>query len=607
MLRPQRAAWFEVLVPHEAFADALSALAGSRAVEIEPAGVRGQHLIATRALVQGAERFRRLEADYAMFWPQVGEAPLPETSEVEPLHAMHESLAAIDQWLAESQRLINAVHHLDDGIREARLWIDVLQRLGSAGVPLGAIEVSGTRIEVAMCCGKEIGLPSQAQILSLPIVQGERDCLLLVARAGMLEGFHESHDTRCHAWPEWLRGREEPLDVAETRFEALELERAEATQRLKSVALTHALAQHVSRLRHLSWLADQLRTLSTTRHLVRLSGWAAIPLEHLEARLEHAGVNALVIVPASPPDKSPPLLLRHSRWIRPFETFVRALGMPGPHDADPTLLLAVAVPLLFGFMFGDVGHGLVFMLLGGLLLRRWPMARLLVWGGASAVVFGLLYGSVFTNETWLPPLWLHPLEHPVTVLAVSLGIGVGLLGSGLLLNVIQAWWQRDALGVSWLAEMGLILIYAGLLSAFQVRAMLWLALAGLALILVVAFARERRVTAVFAALGELIERLFQLLINTLSFLRVGAFALAHAGLASAVMSLAVSTELTLVKVLILLLGNVLILTIEGLVVSIQTTRLILFEFFVRFLKGGGRVFQPIEAPPHHRGVQRESP
>ena len=605
MLRPQSATWFEVLVPHEAFGEALATLADTAAVEIEPAGVHGQHLVSTRALGQAAERFRRLEVDYATFWPA---AEMPAAAKAEdPLAAMHNALAAVEAWQRESQRLINTVHRLNDDIAEARLWLDVLQRLGESGVTLADIEVSGTRIEVAMCCGKEVGLPSEAQILSLPIVQGERECLLLVAQAGLLAGFSESRDARCHAWPDWLAGREDPLAVAESRFESLELEHAETTRSLKSLASTHGLPEHVARLRYLAWLADHMRTLTTTRHLVRIGGWTAVGLETLEARLAEQGVNALAIPGTPPPGASPPLLMRHGRWIRPFETFVRALGMPGDRDVDPTVLLAVVVPLLFGFMFGDVGHGLVFLLLGVLLSRRWPAARLLIWGGASATVFGLLYGSVFTNETWLPALWLHPLQHPVTLLGVSLGIGVVLLGSGLLLNLLQAWWQRDTLGVQWLGEGGLFLVYAGVLGLFVAPWMWLVALLGVALVLGVAVLRERRFVGVLKALGELVERVLQLVINTLSFLRVGAFALAHAGLASAVMSLAVSTELTLVKVLILLFGNLLIMTIEGLVVSIQTTRLILFEFFVRFLKGGGRTFKPIEPPPHHRGVQRESP
>jgi V/A-type H+-transporting ATPase subunit I len=102
--------------------------------------------------------------------------------------------------------------------------------------------------------------------------------------------------------------------------------------------------------------------------------------------------------------------------------------------------------------------------------------------------------------------------------------------------------------------------------------------------------------AVGHAIGQLLESVLQLLINTISFIRVGAFALAHAGLSLAVISLARSTANPAASALIFVLGNILILALEGLVVSIQTTRLVLFEFFIRFLKGTGRMFQPLTAP-----------
>ncbi|HET9041759.1 MAG TPA: hypothetical protein VFN70_01340, partial [Burkholderiales bacterium] len=96
---------------------------------------------------------------------------------------------------------------------------------------------------------------------------------------------------------------------------------------------------------------------------------------------------------------------------------------------------------------------------------------------------------------------------------------------------------------------------------------------------------------------ELVERGMQILINTLSFARVGAFALAHAGLSSAVVALADAAGGTFGFLVVLALGNVLILALEGLVVSIQTTRLVLFEFFARFFQAEGREFRPLAPPP----------
>jgi V/A-type H+-transporting ATPase subunit I len=106
-----------------------------------------------------------------------------------------------------------------------------------------------------------------------------------------------------------------------------------------------------------------------------------------------------------------------------------------------------------------------------------------------------------------------------------------------------------------------------------------------------------RLRAALAGLGELVEKTLQVLINTLSFARVGAFALAHAGLASAVVALAEAAGHGIGFVVVLVLGNVLIIAIEGLIVSIQTTRLVLFEFFTRFFSPEGRAFRPLAPPP----------
>ncbi|MEP6884825.1 MAG: ATPase, partial [Gammaproteobacteria bacterium] len=98
------------------------------------------------------------------------------------------------------------------------------------------------------------------------------------------------------------------------------------------------------------------------------------------------------------------------------------------------------------------------------------------------------------------------------------------------------------------------------------------------------------------SLGEALETLLQLFVNTLSFVRVGAFALAHAGLAAAVFALAGGISARPIALLALALGNALLIVIEGLVVGIQTTRLVLFEFFIRFLRGSGRPFLPLHSP-----------
>ena len=171
-----------------------------------------------------------------------------------------------------------------------------------------------------------------------------------------------------------------------------------------------------------------------------------------------------------------------------------------------------------------------------------------------------------------------------------------LLAAGLLLHALGSFWRGEwarLLG----EDLGLLALYAGILGLFASSEFQWLALAGATAFVIGHAVHAGEPRALGSGLGELVERTLQLLINTLSFARVGAFALAHAGLSSAVSALMAEAENILLRGIILVLGNVLIVVLEVMVVSIQTTRLVLFEFFARFLTGAGRPFRPLEPPP----------
>ena len=117
-------------------------------------------------------------------------------------------------------------------------------------------------------------------------------------------------------------------------------------------------------------------------------------------------------------------------------------------------------------------------------------------------------------------------------------------------------------------------------------------------------ATDNRLAALGTALTELAETLLQLAVNTVSFVRIGAFSLAHAGLAAAVVGVAEAPASATGALLILIQGNVLIIGLEGLIVGIQTTRLVLFEFFVRFMHAGGRPFKPLAVPSSSSTVEK---
>jgi V/A-type H+-transporting ATPase subunit I len=165
-----------------------------------------------------------------------------------------------------------------------------------------------------------------------------------------------------------------------------------------------------------------------------------------------------------------------------------------------------------------------------------------------------------------------------------------------MLNALEAWWRSEF--ATWAStDAGYVATYLGILAGFIDPRGFVVAGIGAAVFCLGHAVHARRITAALTAVAELAERLLQILINTLSFARVGAFALAHAGLSSAIVALMDAGEYIAIKALVLVIGNVIVLVLETMVVSIQTTRLVLFEFFTRFLTAEGRIFRPLPAPP----------
>ena len=338
----------------------------------------------------------------------------------------------------------------------------------------------------------------------------------------------------------------------------------------------------------------------------RITGWTS-DAERLGHCLARSHAPAVVHFPSAPKELQPPLFLSNPAWIQPFEIFARLVGMPSRFTTDPSGLLVLVAPILFGYMFGDVIQGLALIVIGLALQWRWPMLRLLVAGGYSAMVFGFVFGAAGGMHGAIAPLWLAPLDDPLPVLLVPIAFGGALLTLGLALKGLQAYWSTRL--ANWLrSDAGLLVLYLGLLLALAHPAGWLLVAAGLCIQVAGGLWQERRVGAGFAAIGELIEKLVQISINTVSFVRVGAFALAHAGLSSALVALVKDMDSGAAYVLLLIAGNALIIVIEVLVASIQTTRLVLFEFFTRFFETSGREFHPLPAPAglaeETRNVQR---
>ncbi len=608
-LRPSPARWFELLCARDDLTLAVEALARTGAVEVEadPAADRS---LALPDLRERLARYRRLAQRYHHYWPapeQLHPSAVPE----QPIQAFDHALERLHAWREQARPLVRRLEQLRAERTELGLLDDLLTHgdddLPEPALLAGAGPVLAVRLFVLAPGAPRVPVPDG--VIDRLAATPNNTFLVLLGPPQAFETLEQdlvSLKARQLHLPQWLHGdrAQNHRQLAE-RLARIEQEASGLQRDIAALTAQHHVDQALGDIARLEWFVGHMSDLPATESFAWVSGWTSdLDSSALEDALRESPARALIRFPPPPQGVRPPLVMRNPWWVRPFELFAGLLGTPGRDEADPSRLLAVIAPLLFGYMFADLGQGLVLFLAGLALRRRLPLLRLLVAGGLSSMVFGVVFGSFFSREDVFAPLWTHPIEQPLPVLMVPLLCGVVILLLGLLLNALSAHWRGELR--AWVrVEAALPVLYLGLVGALlHPQAGLSLALAGLLWYFGgTLLASGGSVAALLLALAHLVGRGMQLLVNTLSFVRVGAFALAHAGLSLAVVVLADATGNAAVGALVMVLGNLLVIVLEGLVVSIQTTRLILFEFFIRFLQAQGRGFRPLDLPPSARRRQ----
>ena len=378
----------------------------------------------------------------------------------------------------------------------------------------------------------------------------------------------------------------------------------------------------------------QAQTLfASSGRFVVLSGWVpAQDAERLRTRLRDA-TSGRAVVDLERPEDLPaaaraalrvPILHRNPLLLRPFQSLVRLYGTPSYEEVEPTAFFAISFLLMFGLMFGDIGHGFVLFAAGLCLFRFVPRfldyGILLMEGGMASMVFGALYGSVFGIEDLLPALWLRPIEDLSRFMIVAASLGAVLVSAGLILSVVNLWraGKRDSalfgthgLFGAFLYWVLLVLVVRWFLPQKQVLPV-WvvIALGGAAVALLLLrplivrrlprrepHAPSSGWVGALEASVELVDGLFSLFTNTISFVRIAAFAAVHAGISLALFAM-VDTLAQIrfggaLSVVVLVAGNAVAILLEGLTVSVQVLRLEYYEFFTKFFRGGGEPFRPL--------------
>ncbi|HEX3037928.1 MAG TPA: V-type ATPase 116kDa subunit family protein [Oscillospiraceae bacterium] len=386
-----------------------------------------------------------------------------------------------------------------------------------------------------------------------------------------------------------------------------------------------------------SWLTEQSVYFGIRRYASRyndsfiLTGWIPAnkenqfraeldPIDSVEYTFD-TGANELV--------HSPPVKLKNKGTFKPFEFFINLYGMPSYDEVDPTAFVAITYTILFGIMFGDFGQGLCVSIIGYIMwkFKRLALGKALIPCGLSSAFFGLVFGSVFGFEEALNPLYkllfnldkrpISVMEPATTnmVIVSAVAIGISLVIVAMCINIYTSL-KRKHYGRALFGPNGVagLVFYGSLAVGFGGQVAFGWHIVNLAYILC-CFILPLVVIIFSEVLGGLAEHrsdwkpeswggyimqqtfeLFEVLLsyasNTISFLRVGAFVLVHAGMMMVVFTLAdMSTGIA--YVLVVMIGNAFVMALEGLLVGIQTLRLEFYEMFSRFFDGEGRPFTPV--------------
>lgn len=319
----------------------------------------------------------------------------------------------------------------------------------------------------------------------------------------------------------------------------------------------------------------------------------------------------------------PPTKLKNNWFTKPFETIVKMYSLPAYNELDPTPFLAITFCLAFGIMFGDIGQGLVYFLLGLVLQKKiGDFAGIVMRLGASSIIFGFIYGSFFGLEKhelpWLPglleggPLASNNIPMILVagivygILALTASYIYGIINSLMNKNIEEGIFGKNGL-FGYMFFMSFIFTIIALIGVINVPVVVPLLVLLISIVIIIM--KEPLTNMVMGhqplfhespgayfteSIFEAIETILGALSNTVSFVRVGAFALNHAGLFMAFLVMSEMVENIFAKILILVLGNILILTLEGVIVFIQGLRLQYYEMFSKYFKGEGIEFRPLK-------------
>jgi vacuolar-type H+-ATPase subunit I/STV1 len=367
---------------------------------------------------------------------------------------------------------------------------------------------------------------------------------------------------------------------------------------------------------------DARSAFSRTETLSLVHGWIPAQQEESLRSSVVASTNgaALLRFHNPDPDDKPPVQLGNRGVSGSFELFTKLRGTPQYSEIDPTLIVTVLFTIMYGMMFGDIGQGAVLVAMG-LIFSRFQhsllgippramrkLGGILATCGISAIFFGTLYGEFFLSEVF-HPIFVNPIQGQTTMMIVALLFGVAQLSLGIVLKIVNLLRIRAmieaAFGgvrlVYYVTGVALAVKYAASMSFTVFTENLWLTVVALACLVIVFLSPTiegvirhefRFGEGIMKGASEFIETFLSYLTNSISYVRLAAFAIAHSALG--VSALILAATIGVLPGFIVM--NFLAMTIEALGVFIQCMRLTYYEFFTKFYSGSGVTYRPFSLP-----------
>jgi len=314
-----------------------------------------------------------------------------------------------------------------------------------------------------------------------------------------------------------------------------------------------------------------------------------------------------------------PVLLHNNRLVEPLEAVTELYSLPSSSNVDPTSSMWFFFILFFGMMLGDVGYGLILVLVCGIAVKKYKvegtfgkMLKTLFYAGISTMFWGVMFGSWFGDgvtagakvffdaDFVIKPLWLNPLDEPMTVLILSFAFGLIHLFVGLGVKaymLIRDGMILDAIfdvGFWYLFIIGPVML---LLGGSLATAGKYITIVG-AVGLILTQGREKKgiISKLFGGIMSLYG-ITGYLSDVLSYSRLLALGLAT-GVISSVLSIIGSMGGhsflgAILFIVVFIFGHLLNFAINALGSFVHSARLQYVEYFGKFYEGGGEAFNPL--------------